>query len=112
MFSTTFFSRPLGYTGLVLISGVAMAQPQVSAKPLDVWLPNHQVACTSLRQSQAYARFQHENEAFAADLLARANCFVPEAGTQMLTVGKPQKGFQQYQLLSGHTVWLPAKTER
>lgn len=112
MFSANFFSKHLGCLGFVLISGVSMAQPQVQATPFAGALPQHPVACTSLRQSQAYTRAQRENSAFAADLLARATCFVPEANTQMLSVGKPQKGYQQFQLLSGHTVWLPTQTER
>ena len=112
MFSATFFTKHLGCIGFAFIIGVAMAQPQVQAAPLGVALPSQVVACTSLRQSQAYARALRDNPAFAADLLARATCFVPEANTQMLSLGKPQKGFQQFQLLSGHTVWLPSQTGR
>lgn len=112
MFSATFFSKRLGCVGFVLISGAAMAQPQVQANPFEIALPNEPVACTSLRQSQAYARAQRDNPAFAGDLLARATCFVPEPNTQMLSVGKPQKGYQQFQLLSGHTVWLPTQAGR
>jgi hypothetical protein len=112
MFSATFFSKHLGCVGFVLISSAAMAQPQVQANSSEGTLPSQPVACTSLRQSQAYARAQRDNPAFAADLLARATCFVPEANTQMLSVGKPQKGYQQFQLLSGHTVWLPTQPGR
>jgi hypothetical protein len=93
----------------MLMASVASAQAPAHAAASESVSPPHVVACTSLRQSQAYARAFSENPAFAADLIARATCFVPQAISQMLSVGKPQKGYQQFQLLSGHTVWLPVQ---
>jgi hypothetical protein len=78
----------------------AMAQSQISAGG---------VACLSLKQAKAYATQQVAAPEFAADLIARADCYAVREPADAIIKGKPIDGYQAYQLLSGHTVWLPVK---
>jgi hypothetical protein len=84
----------------VALAPVAGAQNQI---------PAGDVACLSLKKAKAYATQQVAAPAFAADLIARADCYVLREPAEAVTQGQPIDGYQAYKLLSGHKVWLPVK---
>ena len=75
------------------------------AEPL---LPTGGVACLSLKDAKAYADYTVKAPKFAADLLARADCYEVKDAVSAVKTGRTEQGFQAYTLLSGHKVWLPA----
>ena len=77
----------------------------VFAEPM---LPTGGVACLSLKDAKAYANYVKQAPKFAADLLARANCYEVKETVPAVKKGRITEGFQAYTLLSGHKVWLPA----
>lgn len=77
----------------------------VFAEPL---LPTGGVACLSLKDAKAYAEYVQSAPKFAADLVARADCYEVKDAVSAIKTGRAEQGFQAYTLLSGHKVWLPA----
>jgi hypothetical protein len=65
------------------------------------------VACLTLRDAQTYQSTVKTQPEFANDLLARAACYQLAELADARPLGRPTQGFQKYQLLSGHGVWLP-----
>lgn len=68
-------------------------------------LPAGVVACISQKDAANYAKYVKEAPDFAADMLARATCYMNKDDIQAVPTGKSGK-FQQYKLLSGHKVWV------
>lgn len=87
--------------GAALLVTGSLAQAQARQT-----LPAGAVACLTQRQAADYQSFQVSAPAFAQDLLDRAACYVIKQPTQAISRGGT-RGYAQYQLLSGHKVWLP-----
>jgi hypothetical protein len=87
-----------------LVALMLLAAPATWAQ---VQLQGGQVACLSLKHAKAYATNAAQAPAFAEDQIARANCFRNEKPQPAIKLSE-QKGYAQYQLLSGHKVWVPS----
>lgn len=68
-------------------------------------LPQGVVACISQKDAQNYAKYVTESPAFAADLMARAACYVNKDNVNAVQTGK-SGNFLQFKLLTGHKVWV------
>lgn len=64
-------------------------------------------ACLTLKDAKNFKQYSTKAPEFAADLLARATCFVNQEDQPAIPQSKAD-GFEKLKLLSGHTVWLPA----
>ncbi|MCP5405674.1 MAG: hypothetical protein H6922_05590 [Pseudomonadaceae bacterium] len=74
------------------------------------YLPAGVVACISEKAARNYAQYSVSAPDFAADLLARATCYVNEEDmAEVVFTGKGVE-FAQYKLLSGHKIWVAKGT--
>lgn len=81
----------------------------LSAPAMAATLPLGAVACMSQKDAQNYAKYATEAPAFAADMLARATCYVNKDSAEIVPTGK-SGAFVQYKLLSGHKIWVAKDT--
>jgi len=95
-------ARLLGVT-LIISAGASMGY----AAPMAPTVASGTIACLSLKNAKNYAAWHTEAPAFAQDLLDRAACYVLNEPATAPPQGRPEQGFQAYQLLSGHKVWVP-----
>lgn len=92
---------PLAAT-LILASSLAL--PAFAAETLEPGV----VACINVKAATQYVQYSKTAPDFAKDLLARATCYINKDNAEVVKTG--QSGdFTQYQLLTGHKVWVPTK---
>lgn len=70
-------------------------------------IPAGTVACMNRNAASDYQNFSASSADFAQDLLNRASCYKLKDTAEAVRRSS-EKGFVQYQLLSGHKVWVPA----
>ena len=78
----------------------------VSAGNAAEIIPAGTVACMNRNAAADYAAFLAGSPDFAQDLLNRASCYKLKDPAEAVR-RSAEKGFVQYQLLSGHKVWVP-----
>ncbi len=87
---------------IVLFSALALVSTANAAEKI----PAGTVACLNRNAAADYQVFSKSSPDFADDLISRATCYKLKDAAEVVKRSS-EGGFAQYQLLSGHKVWVP-----
>lgn len=91
-------------TALAAIALLVAASPAFAAETL----PAGVVGCISQKNAMQYADYVKTAPDFAEDMLQRASCYINKEPVEVVRLGG-SKGYLQFQLLSGHRIWVPSE---